>query len=180
MTRRLLLLFLTLAVCPLLPSCGTTTGPSPLAAVPRDNSPAVQLRNQGILAEPRGDYYIGRRYFVAKTRFWGYIRRPGQLWDDAQLVVMDESRVRNPDRLSEEPTAPQSHGFDHNYEYRIKGRFLSGKVYDPNADMELPIFQPGSFELMSARPGFLFSPRDRYDPRYLPAREVRRTTPQRM
>ncbi|MES2706596.1 MAG: hypothetical protein V4726_08335 [Verrucomicrobiota bacterium] len=177
MTRRLCLLLLTLVTGPLLPSCSSTSSTGIIV----DNSPVVQARNQAILAEPRGDYYIGRRYFVAKTRFWGYIRRPGQLWENAQLVVMDENRVKTPDRLTEDAGAPQSHGYDHNYEYRIRGRFLGGtSIYDPNADMELPAFQPVSYELVSPRPGFLFSPRDRYDPRYIPAREVPRTTPRRM
>lgn len=175
MTRRPLLLLFTLATCPLLPSCGTTS------ADVVDNSPEVQLRNHAILAEPRGDFYIGRRYFVDKTRFWGYVRRPGQLWEDSQLVVMKESRVKTPDRLPEDTSAAQSHGYDQNYEYKIRGRFLPGElIYDPNADMELPAFEPTSFELISPRPGFLFSPRDRYDPRYIPAREVKRTTPARM
>ena len=29
-------------------------------------------------------------------------------------------------------------------------------------------------------PGFLFSPTDRYSPKYIPAREVSRTTPARL
>jgi hypothetical protein len=179
--RRLALLFLSLAIFPLLPSCGTTSGAGDIPGVAVDNSPIVQQRNALILAEPKGgDYYIGRRYFVDKTRFWGYLRRPGQLWDDSQLVMMRESRVKTPDRLTEDTYAAQSHGYDHNYEYKVRGRFLPGEQsYDPNADMELPVFEPTSFELISPRPGFLFSPRDRYDPRYIPAREVRRTTPAR-
>ena len=48
-------LFLLLALLPLLPSCQTTAG-----------GPMVEARNQTILAEPRGDFWIGRRYFVDK------------------------------------------------------------------------------------------------------------------
>ena len=62
-----------------------------------------------------------------------------------------------------------AHGFDHNYEYRITGSFTARKVYDPNADMELPVFSPGSYEVMNRTPGFLFSPNDRYSPKYIPA-----------
>lgn len=173
MTRRVFFLFLALLPA-FLPSCAST-------GEPMDSSPEVQARNAAIRAEPRGDYYIGRRYFVAKTRFWGYLRRPGQLWEEAPLVLMDENRVLTPDRLPENTSAALSHGFDHNSEYKIQGQFLPGrKDYDPNADMELPVFQPSRFELTNPRPGFLFSPRDRYDPRYIPAREVKRTTPARM
>lgn len=164
-------LFLLLAVLPLLPSCVSTDGGGGL----------VTARNQVILAESRGDFWIGRRYFVDKTRFWGYVRRPGQLWDQSQLVVMEENRLKTPDRLPEMPEGGGlAHGYDHNYEYRITGSFTGRKVYDPNADMELPVFAPGSYEVLNRTPGFLFSPTDRYSPKYIPAREVHRTTPARM
>lgn len=79
--RRLFLLLA--ALLPLLPSCQSTGG--------ADNSPAVQMRNSAILAEPRGDWFIGRRYYTSKVRYWGYLRQPGQLWETARLVVMDEA-----------------------------------------------------------------------------------------
>ena len=168
MRRTFLLL---LALLPLLPSCETTGGGGAM----------VESRNAAIRAEPRGNFWIGRRYFVDKVRFWGYVRRPGQLWDAAQLVVMDESRVKTPDRLPEMPTdGGPAHGYDHNYEYRITGNLTGRRVYDPNADMELPVFSPGGYEVMNRTPGFLFSPNDRYSPKYIPAREVPRTTPARM
>ncbi|MDB6071701.1 MAG: hypothetical protein JWL81_2872 [Verrucomicrobiales bacterium] len=171
MHRFRLHLLLLLAFLPVLPSCETTGGGGPAAAA----------RNQAILAEPRGDFWIGRRYFVDKVRFWGYVRRPGQLWENSQLVVMDESRVKTPDRLPEMPLdGGLAHGFDHNYEYRLTGNFTGRKVYDPNADMELPVFAPASYEVQNRTPGFLFSPTDRYSPKYIPAREVPRTTPARM
>ena len=170
MPRIRLLSILLLALLPCLPSCQSTGGDSMAAA-----------RNQAIRAEAPGNHWIGRRYFVEKTRFWGYVRRPGQLWENSQLVVMDESRIKNPDRLPEVPTAGGlAHGFDHNYEYKINGTLTNRKVYDPNADMELPIFVPSSYEVLNRTPGFLFSPRDRYHPKYIPAREVHRTTTQRM
>lgn len=161
---------LLLALCgTVLSSCGT----------PGSNHPAVLERNRQIAQEPRGDYYIGRRYYVRGTRFWGYLRRPGEVWDKARLVVMKETRTRQPDRVPE-GTGPDAHGFDHNREYRIRGRFTGETVYDPNADLELPSFEPVSFELINPHPGFLFSPTDRYNPRYLPEREIRNTTPRRL
>lgn len=170
MRRALLLLLLPLLIFTL-PSCSTSAGGNAMVA----------SRNQAIRAEAPGNYWIGRRYFVDKTRFWGYVRRPGQLWDDSQLVVMDESRVRTPDRLPELPTGTgPAHGYDHNFEYRITGSLTGQNVYDPNADMELPVFYPTSFEVTNRTPGFLFHPSDRYNVKYIPAREVHRTTPARM
>jgi hypothetical protein len=176
MTRRFVLLLL--AVLPLLNSCGTTEGGV-------DNSAAgqsVQLRNAAIRAEPRGDWYIGRRYFTNKVRYWGYLRSPGQLWDTAKLVVMDESRgVRTPDRLPEAPSGGgRAHGYDHNYEYRIWGHYTGRVVYDPNSDREIPLFAPTRFEVISEHPGYLFSPKDKYHPNYIPAREVKYQTPARL
>ena len=43
-----------------------------------------------IQAEPPGDYFIGRRYYKQDYQFWGYVRRPGQPWSTAQLVMFNE------------------------------------------------------------------------------------------
>jgi hypothetical protein len=173
MHRRLLLLFAALLPL-LLPSCETTGG--------SDNGPEVQMRNAAILAEPRGDWYIGRRYFTNKVRYWGYLRRPGQLWDDSKLVIMDEVRgILTPDRLPEAPAGGgQAHGYDHNYEYRIWGNYTGQLAYDPNSDRELPVFAVKRYEVISTNPGFLFSPRDRYNRNYIPAREGKYQTPNRL
>lgn len=175
MTRRLLLLLL--ALVPLLPSCETTGG-GDFA----DNGPQVQARNAAILAEPRGEWFIGRRYFTNKVRYWGYLRRPGQLWDDARLVVFDENRgIRTPDRLPEMPAGGgQAHGYDHNVEYRIWGSYTGQMCYDPNSDRELPLFAATRFEPVNRTPGFLWSPKERYNPNYIPAREAKYQTPARM
>lgn len=123
-----------------------------------------------IKAEPRGSHYIGRRYYVEKTRFWGYLRRPGQPWEEARLVVMNEDVSRTPDRLPERPRGAQGYGFDHNYEYKLNGRYTGETIYDPNSNMFLPEFRLESYELISASPGWLFSPGERYDPKRLPKR----------
>jgi hypothetical protein len=164
MTRRFILLLISLL--PLLTSCGTTDGGD------TGGGQGVQLRNAAIRAEPRGDWYIGRRYFTNKVRYWGYLRKPGELWESAKLVVMDETRgVRTPDRLPEAPAGGgNAHGYDHNYEYRVWGHYTGRQVYDPNSDTELPVFAASKFEVISAQPGFLFSPKDRYNPNYIPAR----------
>ena len=51
---------------------------------------ALAEREAQIAQEQAGDYYIGRRYYIPYTRFWGYLRKPGQSWRTAQLVMMDE------------------------------------------------------------------------------------------
>ena len=103
--------------------------------------------------------------------------KPGELWTSAKLVVMDETAgVLTPDRLKEMPESGNAHGFDHNYEYKVWGSYTGGKCYDPNADMELPLFAARKYELVNEKPGFLFKPSDRYNPKYIPAREAHRQT----
>ena len=123
-----------------------------------------------IKQEPRGSHYIGRRYYVEKTRFWGYLRRPGESWENAKLVVMNEDVSRTPDRLPELPRGAHGYGFDHNYQYKINGRFTGETVYDPNANMFLPEFRLESYELINANPGWLFSPDEKYNSKKLPKR----------
>ena len=54
---------------------------------------------QRIAAEPPGDYFIGHRYFKGSVfKFWGYVRKPGQPWNTAQLVVLNEKQKLAPDR----------------------------------------------------------------------------------
>jgi len=173
MTCRLLLLLI--SVLPLFSSCESTESSG-------GGGPQNAARNAAILAEPRGDWFIGRRYFTNKVRYWGYLRRPGHLWDEAKLVVMDERRgIRTPDRLPEMPAGGgPAHGFDHNYEYRIWGDFTGETCYDPNSDRELPLFAARRYEVITTEPGYLFNPRDHYNPNYIPAREAKYQTPARL
>ena len=53
---------------------------------------------QRIAVETPGDYYIGRRYYKPDFKFWGYVRRPGQPWTTAQLVMLNEKQKLAPDR----------------------------------------------------------------------------------
>ena len=132
-------------------------------------SPAQEAQIARIKSEPRGSHFIGRRYYVEKTRFWGYVRRPGEPWQKARLVVMNEDVSRTPDRLPELGLGEHGYGFDHNYEYKLNGRFTGEQIYDPNANLFLPEFQLQSYELISAVPGWLFSPDERYDSHTLPS-----------
>lgn len=119
---------------------------------------ALAAREAEIAKEPSGDYYIGRRYYIPATRFWGYIRRPGASWRTAQLVIMDEAIVRNPDRGYEPPVKGATFGTDDNVEYVVRGKLTGEKAYDPSTDLVLPVFKPTSFAVRNKRPGFLFVP----------------------
>ena len=78
--------------------------------------------------------------------------------------MMLEDRVLVPDRLPEDGPKGERHGFDQNYEYRIKGDYTGRKAYDPNSNQILPVFRPTSFEVVERNPGWIFSPEDRYHP----------------
>ncbi len=123
---------------------------------------AVQEREREIAAETKGDYYIGRRYYIPLTRFWGYLRKPGQSWRDSQLVIMDESLIRTPDRGYEPPVKGATFGRDANVEYTLTGHYTGEKAYDPSTDQVLPVFKASSYTIRNAKPGFLFKPSEEY------------------
>lgn len=129
-----------------------------------------QLSDRRLLisSEPRGDWFVGRRYYIERTQFWGYLRRPGQSWDDSKLVMMNESQRRVPDRLPEMPAGEgAAHGFDHNREYRIWGHYTGNKIYDPNSDLFLPEFMLTNWEVKNESPGWLFHPKENMDGQHL-------------
>jgi hypothetical protein len=128
----------------------------------------MATRRMMIANEPRGDWFIGRRFYIGRTQFWGYIRRPGQSWDDSRLVMMNESQKRAPDRLQELPADDSpAHGFDHNREYKLWGRFTGKKIYDPNSDLFLPEFMLTNWEVYNESPGWLFHPKEKMDGEHL-------------
>ena len=151
----------------ILTGCGTTPD------ISQSNNPLVRVRNAAIAHEATGNHYVGRRYFVHATRFWGYVRKPRQSWDKAKLVVMNESFQHTPDRLPE--GGRPGHGFDHNYEYKLWGQFSKDKIYDPASNRTYPEFVLKRYELINKDPGFLFHPNEGYDPKRLPPRERGRT-----
>tara|TARA_R110002096_G_scaffold179153_1_gene356112 strand:- start:24206 stop:24802 length:597 start_codon:yes stop_codon:yes gene_type:complete len=132
------------------------------------NHPAVVARNAQIAAEPRGDFYYGRRFWLEGTRFWGFLREPGQTWAEAKLVMMNETVKHTPDRLPEVNPGGKAFGYDHNHEYRIRGRYTGKRVYDPNSNQVLPEFLATDFELISEYPGFLFHPDQQFEKNKVP------------
>jgi len=101
---------------------------------------------QKIAAEEPGDYYIGRRYFKPVFKFWGYVRRPGQPWSSAQMVMLNEKQKLAPDRER------LSFGSDNNYEYRLYGYFTGQTVYEPASNGFYPEFVLKNYELISTNP----------------------------
>jgi len=145
-------------LCPLLTQCGGSLGGGNMGG------PTVEVRNAKIATEETGDFYYGRRYYVNKTRFWGYLKKPRESWSRARLVVFNESQKTNPDRFHENGPAGQRYGFDQNFEYKIRGSFTGREVYEPNSNQFLPEFRLTGYDLVDRNPGWLFSPDDRYDP----------------
>ena len=113
---------------------------------------------QRIAVEPAGDYYIGRRYYKPDFKFWGYVRRPGQPWTTAQLVMLNEKQKLAPDRERLE------FGDDNNYEYKLYGDFSGDKVYEPASNSVYPEFVLKGYELISTNPGPIFKSQLRGSP----------------
>src|ERR1700726_1715559 len=112
-------------------------------------SAKVQMA-QRIAAEPAGDYFIGRRYYKADFKFWGYIRRPGQPWSTAQMVMLNEKQKLAPDREQ------RKFGFDNNYEYKLMGYFSGERVYEPASNAIYPEFVLKGYEVVSTNPPPIF------------------------
>lgn len=125
--------------------------------VPQGIQQARIAMAQRIQAEPTGDYFIGRRYFKPDYKFWGYIRRPGQPWSSAQLVVLNENQKLTPDREQ------MSFGSDNNYEYKVYGYFTGERAYEPASNDIYPEFVLKNYELISANPPPIF--KSQYDSR---------------
>jgi len=104
-----------------------------------------------IQAETPGDYFIGRRYYkIPQFKFWGYVRKPGQPWSTAQLVVFNEKEKLTPDREQ------LNFGFDNNYEYKLWGRLSGDTVYDAGSNGFYPEFVLKKYELVSVSPAPIF------------------------
>jgi hypothetical protein len=126
------------------------------------NTAAEARRRAEIAAEPRGNYWVARRFRIPHTHFWGYMRRPGESWDKSRLVIVSERFCKIPDRLPEEPVSGPAYGYNHNYEYHFFGEFSGQKAFDPNSNMILPVFTLRSYKLVNENPGWLFKPNERF------------------
>lgn len=140
---------------------GCAGQPQGIQGGPRSAAAAASIQS-----EAPGDYYIGRRYYNQNFKFWGYVRKPGQPWSTAQLVMMNEQQKLAPDREINKL------GSDNNHEYRLQGGFSGEKVYEPASNGFYPEFVLQKYDLISAAPPPIF--RSQYDARAQAA--VRRLT----
>ena len=138
----------------------------------RSDCEALKEREAVIAQETKGEYFVGRRYYIPLCRFWGYLREPGQSWRTAKLVMMDETLVHTPDRGPEEPLPGATFGKDQNVEYIVKGEYTGKSAYDPSTDQVLPLFRATSYEIRNPEPGFLFLPSEEYTEEYVSLRPV--------
>lgn len=111
-----------------------------------------------IAAEQPGDYYVGRRYYKKDYKMWGWVRRPGQPWNTAQLVMMNENAKLAPDR--EQGVL----GIDNNTEYRLRGRFTGANIYEPASNEFYPEFVLTGYEVVSNAPAMIYTDRRALDP----------------
>jgi hypothetical protein len=119
--------------------------------LPKQIETSRAATSQTIASEAPGDYFIGRRYYkIPQFKFWGYLRKPGQPWNTAQLVVLNEKDKLAPDREQ------LNFGGDNNYEYKIWGNFSGDKVYDAGSNGFYPEFVLKKYELITERPPPIF------------------------
>lgn len=118
---------------------------------------AAALR-EAILAEPPGDYFVGRRMYKKDYKMWGWVREPRKPWRTAKLVMLNEQKVLAPDR------AQNRIGSDNNYEYRLRGYFSGDQVYEPASDGFYPEFVLEGYELLSTHPPNIYAQRRQNDP----------------
>jgi len=117
-----------------------------------------QAISAAISGEKPGDYYIGRRFYKADYKMWGWVKKPGEPWKDSQLVMFNEQKKLAPDRERNDI------GSDNNYEYRLTGRFSGEKVYEPASDSFYPEFVLGGATVISTNAPLIFPDKRWTDP----------------
>lgn len=111
-----------------------------------------------IKTEEPGNYFIGRRYYKKDYKFWGFVRKPGESWSQAKLVMLNEQQRLAPDREGGDL------GSDNNYEYKLYGHFSGDTVYEPASNGKYPEFVLKSFELRSKDPANIYRQPGATDP----------------
>jgi len=96
-------------------------------------------------------------------KFWGYIRKPGQPWTEAKMVMLNENKRLAPDREG------GTLGVDNGYEYKLLGSFSGDRIYEPASNEFYPEFVLTGYELRNATPAPIFNP---LTPALDPARRV--------
>jgi hypothetical protein len=131
----------------LLVSCQTITRPTVSNGLQVSPEAAERAKT-----EATGSYFIGRRLVGQHFYFWGYVKRPGESWDRAKLVMLNENLTLAPDR------ARHAIGSDNNCEYRLYGYFSGDHVYEAASGRFFPEFVLKKAELIDSRPPAIFLP----------------------
>lgn len=109
-----------------------------------------QAVSAAIAGEKPGDYFIGRRFYKADYKMWGWVKKPGEPWKQSQLVMFNEQKKLAPDRERNDV------GSDNNYEYRLIGHFSGEKVYEPASDNFYPEFVLTAATVISTNPPLIY------------------------
>ncbi len=142
-----------LLLLPFFTGCASTIGPNP-----NQTAKARSAMLEAIKAEPRDAYYVGRRYYKAEYKFWGFVRQSGHPWSEAKLVMLNENQKLAPDRGS--PTL----GADNNFEYKLIGNYSGDTVYEPASNGMYPEFVLKGYEVRSQYPAPIFREAGATDP----------------
>lgn len=122
----------------------------------------LAARSEALMASIRmeapGDYFVARRYYKKDYKMWGWVRKPGQPWNNAQLVMLNEQKMLAPDRKA------NNLGSDHNHEYHLKGYFSGDMVYEPASNRFYPEFVLLSYERKSTTPALIYRDARALDP----------------
>ena len=124
----------------------------------RANNASRQAIVAGIAAEPKGAYYVGRRYYKVDYKFWGWVRKSGEPWSSAKMVLINEQFKLIPDRQAGKP------GSDNDCEYKLFGNFSGDSIYEPASNGFYPEFVLKGYELISATPGPIYQQAGATDP----------------
>lgn len=146
-----------LSLLPLLAAFGLFSGCA--TADPKGNAAARATMLAEIRTEAPGNYYIGRRYYKVDYKFWGFVRKPGQPWSTAKLVMLNEQSKFAPDRQQGKL------GLDNDYEYKLLGDFSGQTVYEPASNGFYPEFVLKGYELRSATPAKIYREAGATDPK---------------
>ena len=124
----------------------------------KDAKNARLAMEEAIRNEPPGDYFIGRRYYKQDYKFWGWVRKPGQPWSTAQLVMMNQQTKLAPDYEQGKL------GSDNNTEYKLTGELSEKPVYEPASNGFYPEFTLKSYEVRAVSPANIFKVPGATDP----------------
>ena len=110
----------------------------------KERESARQAMEEAIRAtNRRATACVGRRYYKQDYKFWGWVRKPGQPWSTAKLVMMNEQTKLAPDREQGKL------GSDNNMEYKLLGDYSGQTVYEPASNSFYPEFVLKGYEIRS-------------------------------